>query len=396
VGAAPGDDDQGMTSRREPLRVAVAGGGVAAAELLLALRALAGERVALEVIAPNAQLPLRAAATAVAFGLPDRALSLEALADETGAALRLDSVEAVAPRARRLRTASGAWVGYDALVVATGVRARAAIPGALTWRDQRDAALLAAAIDEVADVPGGRLALAAPAGVAWTLPLYELALLAAAELERRGASATVAAVTPERRALEVFGPAVSERVEQELADRDVRLLAGTAGASVAPGRLVLTSGEAVAADRVVAVPRLVGRRLTGVPADWNGFVETDERGRVRELAGVLAIGDVTSFPVKQGGLATQQADAAAAVLAARAGADVALDPARRVLRSRLLGAAEPLYLQAELDAAGRPIPGTSAVSGEPPWWPGAKLFGRHLTPWMAAGERLAVSSGKLS
>lgn len=371
-----------MTIATEPLRVAVAGGGVAAAELLLALRSLAGDRVALEVIAPDADLPVRAASTGAAVGASVvQAFDLRELAGDTGAALRIDSVEAVASRARRLRLASGAVTTYDALVLATGARARVGVPGALTFRDHR-AALVGAAIDEIEAVQGGRIVFSVPAGVAWTLPVYELSLLAAVELARRGAVANIILVTPERSALEVFGPAVSDRVTGLLRDHDIRLMCGTAAAGVHHGRLVLASGESIAADRVIAVPRLVGRRIAGVPAGWNGFVDTDEQGRVRELTDVYAAGDLTGFPVKQGGLAGQQADVLAALLARRAGADVDVPRTQPVLRSLLLGAPRPLYLRAELDAKGRPL-GSSTVTEEPLWWPAAKLFAAHLTPWMA-------------
>jgi len=99
---------------------------------------------------------------------------------------------------------------------------------------------------------------------------------------------------------------------------------------------------------------------------------------------VFAAGDVTTFPVKQGGLATQQADVIAAALARRAGAGVPAPPARYVLRTRLLGLEQPLYLRTELDGQGRVLSSTTpAFADEPPWWPAAKLFGRHLSPWMA-------------
>ena len=376
-----------MIDTGRPLRVVIAGGGVAAAELLLALRALAGERVALEVIAPGTGLPLRAASPAVAVsGSKLQTFDVRDLAADVGAVLRVDSVEAVASRAHQVRLASGAVATYDALVLTTGARARVGVPGALTFRDQRDAPLVAGAINELEALPGGRLVFAVPAGVAWTLPVYELSLLAAEGLARRGTSTKIVVVTPEQRALEVFGSTVSDRVEELLGDRDVRLICGTAATGVHRGRLVLASGESIEADRVIAVPRLVGRRIPGLPADWNGFVDTDESGRVRELSDVYAAGDLTGFPVKQGGLAAQQADIVAALLARRAGADVEVPPTRPILRSRLLGAPGPLYLRAQLDARGRPL-GSSAASTateEPPWWPAAKLFASHLTPWMAA------------
>ena len=106
---------------------------------------------------------------------------------------------------------------------------------------------------------------------------------------------------------------------------------------------------------------------------------------------MFAAGDVTHFPVKQGGLATQQADVIAAVLAARAGADVEPPSTSSVLRARLLGAGGPCFLRAALDERGRPLPPTGAppVSQEAEWWPAAKLFARHLTPWMAARSLVA-------
>jgi sulfide:quinone oxidoreductase len=375
-----------------PLRIAVAGGGFAAAELILALRALAEDRVAVELITPTTELALRPAATGAPFEVSrvDR-YDLASLAREAGARLRRDAVEAVAPRARRLRLRSGGAVEYDALVLALGARARAAIPGAVTFRDQRDAHLIARLIEEVAAPEARRVVFAAPSGVSWTLPLYELALLTAAEIERRDLSVETTLITPEAAPLQAFGPGVSHRIEALLTARGIRRLHGVAH-SVGRGRLTLTSGEALQADRVVAVPRLVGRRVAGVAADWNGFVTTDGHGRVEGLPDVFAAGDMTQFRVKQGGLATQQADVIAAVLAARSGAEVEISPVRHVLRTRLLVPDGPLYLRAELDGDGRPLPATEApqISTEALWWPPAKLFGRYLSPWMAAHDPVAA------
>jgi len=364
----------------------VAGGGFAAAELVLALRALAQDRVDIELVAPSADLPFRPAATATPFRREDvQVYDLAAIAADAGAVVRQDTIEAVASDAHRVRLASGASRSYDALVLAVGARARAAVPGAITFRDQRDGHLVAALLDDLAATRAKRVVFAAPSGVSWTLPLYELALLTSAELDRRDLATEVVILTPEAVPLEVFGNGASTHVSRLLAEHGVRRLRGSA-VSVAHRHVTLATGESLSADGVVAVPRLVGRRISGVPADWNGFVQVDRQGRVAELDDVFAAGDVTQFPVKQGGLATQQADVIAAVLAARAGADVDPPPGHSVLRARLLGADEPCYLRAELDAAGRPLPspGPPEVSDEPDWWPAAKLFGRHLSPWMAA------------
>src|SRR6185295_2868510 len=98
--------------------------------------------------------------------------------------------------------------------------------------------------------------------------------------------------------------------------------------------------------------------------------------------GVLAAGDATTFPVKQGGLATQQADAAAATIAHELGALVEPRPFVPVLRGLLLTGGAPLYLRAELDATGVPrAAGTRTrrlageVSSRALWWPPGKIAG---------------------
>ena len=84
---------------------------------------------------------------------------------------------------------------------------------------------------------------------------------------------------------------------------------------------------------------------------------------------VFAAGDATAGPIKQGGLATQQADAAAEAIAAEAGAPVTPRPCRRVLRGVVLTGEAPLFLRRDLDddsAFARPLrgapPGVSRAS----------------------------------
>jgi CBS domain-containing protein len=92
---------------------------------------------------------------------------------------------------------------------------------------------------------------------------------------------------------------------------------------------------------------------------------------------VFAAGDVTTFPVKQGGIAAQQAESAAHAIAAEAGVDVKPHRFRPVLRGYLLTGAEPQYLRRELRT------GLDTVSPDPLWWPPAKIVGRYLSPFLA-------------
>ena len=95
---------------------------------------------------------------------------------------------------------------------------------------------------------------------------------------------------------------------------------------------------------------------------------------------VFAAGDMTAGPVKQGGLATQQADAAAERIAFEAGAGNPPRPYRPVLRALLLTGEAPLYLRLR---PRRPAP---QVSRSPLWWPSTKVVGRYLTGYLAGGH----------
>jgi sulfide:quinone oxidoreductase len=373
-----------MTRASDPLRVLVVGGGFAAAETVLALRAYARDRVDIELVAPESRFFFRPAATAAPFtDVAVQSFELAALAEQTGTTLLRDRVEAVAPSVKRIRLASGAQRGYDMLVLTLGARARAAVPGAVTFRDQRDVAQLQRIVQELRSGALDALALTVPAGVSWTLPVYELALLAAAEVKRLRLDTTISLVTPEPAALAVFGANISAPVEAMLAAKDVRLICATIPRDVDRRGLRLIDGGQILANRVIAAPALVGQPVTGVPTDSNGFVPTGPRGRVEGLEDVYAAGDTTTSPVKQGGLATQQADMIAAVIARRAGASPPTPPLTPVLRAQLFGAPEPIFLEATLDERGQPIEGRSHLLSEAPWWPRGTLFGRHLTAWMA-------------
>ena len=91
------------------------------------------------------------------------------------------------------------------------------------------------------------------------------------------------------------------------------------------------------------------------------------------VEGVWAAGDGTAFPLKQGGLAAQQAGAAAAAIAFSLGADVRPAPFRPVLRGMLLDPAGPRFL----DSTRGDVPTT------PLWWPPTKVAAPHLWEYLA-------------
>ena len=153
---------------------------------------------------------------------------------------------------------------------------------------------------------------------------------------RRISGVEVGLVTPEDEPLRIFGRVASNAVRHLLDEREIVLHTGVYPAEARDGELLLVGDGVVVADRVVALPRLQGPRIGGIPQTFEGFVSVDEHGRVTGVDDVYAAGDITTFPVKQGGIAAQQAEAAAETIAFEAGVELIPHPFRPVLRGLLL------------------------------------------------------------
>src|SRR5271170_4961882 len=107
------------------LRVAIAGGGVAALETLLALRALAPELLEITMIAPNAEFVYRPMTVREPFAYPEASrYAIAPIVADQGARLVTEELAWIDPQKRIAYTASDAQVEYDALVLALGARAR--------------------------------------------------------------------------------------------------------------------------------------------------------------------------------------------------------------------------------------------------------------------------------
>jgi sulfide:quinone oxidoreductase len=364
-----------------PLHVLIAGGGVAAVEAALALRRLGGDRVRLELMAPGPDLVQRPASVRTPFGgASSPRLPLKRLA-ALGVGLRHDALAAVDARTRQARTADGAILRYDRLLIATGAHAVDSIPGAMHFRGPLSAGRLEGEIAALAMAAGHPLTFVVPPAAGWPLPLYELALQSAAAFARHGGKRAVRLVTPEPRPLDVFGPHVSDAVARLLYRAGVEVITEVRAEAVLEDQLVTADGAFLAAGHVVTTPAFEGPRFPGLGYDDSGFLSTDEHGRVLDAIDAFAAGDVTAAEIKQGGLGAQQADAAAASIASEAGAPVEPAPATRVLRAELMTADRPLYLRA--------WPGTARpgqVSTSPLWDPPGKIAGRLLAGFIASGD----------
>jgi sulfide:quinone oxidoreductase len=354
-------------TERNPARVLVAGGGVAALEAVLALRAHSRTAFEIEILAPNDEVHSRPLSVAEPFdAVQPRPLSLHAFASDNSARFHPGTLAAVHPLRRTVATGEGETIGYDALLVATGTAARPALPGALTFRGPQDVPAFRQLLDEIDAGRVGSVAFAVPQRARWTLPLYELALMTTARAAAHHAPLRVEFLTSESAPLEIFGPRVSKRVREVMTRAGIRLETSVSPIVAQPGRLFLAHGGVVAADRTVAVARLAVPGLAGVPQGAGGFIPTDPFGRVDGLRRVYAAGDVTWYPIKQGGVATQQADVAASTIAADFGLPVVPEEFEPVLRGILLTGGKPELLG----------PG-------PSWHHTGKIAGRHLAPYLA-------------
>ena len=356
--------------------IVIAGGGVGAIEAALGLRELASERVEVTLLAPAPALVIAPERVAeVAGGPPASRYDLAAIASDLGVALMADSLASVEPADHRLRIRGGATLSYDALLLALGARPGPVLPGALSFAGPRDEAKLRSALELIREVATPSIAFVATSGVGWTLPLYELALLVAARFDADGLPRDIVIVTPEPQPLAIFGQTASREVAHRLASSGIRTRLGTIAESVEDGRVWLAAGGSLPADLAIALPEPLGPTVPGLPADQHGFVPVDRHGRVAGVPDVWAVGDMTARPIKQGGLAAQQANVAAQSIAAWAGAAVDPQPYEPVLRGMLLTGDAPRFLRRSATST---VPSTS--SDRPLWSPASKLVGPRLGP----------------
>jgi sulfide:quinone oxidoreductase len=380
-----------MTST--PHHVVIAGGGVAGLEALLALHALAGDHVELTLVSPGPDFAYRPLAVAEPFALGRaRRTPLTEATGSVGATFVHAPIESVDAGERTVRLGDGSALAYDALVLATGAASEPAFTAGnvFTWDDSRDVGSVGGLLRDLEEGYSPSLAVVIPPGPGWPLPAYELALLIAGDARGMGMDPHITLVTPEKAPLAIFGSRAVEVVTEELAKAGVEVELGAyAEIDAGPPRAVVMrpSGRRLEVSRILALPRLRGRAPAGIPSDSDGFVTVDPHGRVIGVDGVWAAGDGIAFPVKFGGLAAEQADAAAADIAAEAGALVERKPFRPVLRGRLLTSSGPRYMRYDASGGG----GEGEATPHTLWWPPSKVNGRYLAPWLAARDEEAVA-----
>ena len=377
-------------STHTPFRVLIVGGGVAGLEAALALRELAGERVATTLLSPAAEFVYRPMRVREPFGYSEaRHYPLDEICRDIGMELVKDAFKWLDPDHRTVNTEAGEKLEYDALLLAPGAVSRARFPHALTLDDSQ--------LDEqlhglIQDIEGGyvhKLAFISPTPMPWPLPLYELALMTARRAYDMNVDISVTLATPEDAPLALFGSEASTAVERLLEDNGILFIPSAHCETPAPGQVSLSPGSRrLYVDRVIALPELFGPSVPGVPLGaQRGFIPVDAHGKVVGLEHVYAAGDATDFAVKHGGIASQQADTAAEAIAALAGAPIEPKPFHPVIHGMLLGGQEPLYLTAHITGGHG---SSSKATGMTASSPGAKIAAKHLAPYLESRDRAAL------
>jgi sulfide:quinone oxidoreductase len=378
-----------------PFEVVIAGGGVAGAEAALALHELAPHLAAMTLLTPDTELRYRPVAVREPFGYAAvQSYPIAGIARDTQATLLADALAWVDPARRVVHTAGGEQLGYDALLLALGARAVARYEHAITLEDRRLDEILHGIVQDIEGRFVRSVAFLAPPRTGWPLPLYELALMTAGRALDMELDLDVSLVTPEERPLAIFGHSASAGVADLLERAGIGLHVASYAEVPRPGEVVIHPGERrLRADRVLAAPELFGPAVRGLQAAEHGFIPIDRHGHVRGAERVFAAGDASDFAVKHGGIAAQQADAAAEAIAALAGAQI--EPAQfdPVIHGMLLTDERPRYLSASL-AGGRGE--SSTFSEQPTWSPPTKIAARYLAPYLEQRDAQSASSQRQS
>jgi sulfide:quinone oxidoreductase len=371
-----------MHSSDHQTRVLIVGGGVAALEGALGLSQLAAGLVHTTLLAPGDEFVYRPVSVGEPFGHEvARSYPLRRIVADLDIEHDRDSLKWVDPHERVVHTEQGRALEYDALLLALGARLYSSFEHSLTLDPGKLDEQLHGLIQDLELGLVHSVVFIIPELTCWPLPIYELALMTASRAYEMNIDAQITVITPEEAPLAIFGSNASQAVSRRLEQRGVTTLTSSRCVVREPGHVMVFPEERqITADQVVTLPALHGPAVPGIPRSAShGFISVDRHSRVEALERVFAAGDMTDFPIKLGGIAAQQADAAVESIAALAGAEIEPQPFVGWVHGMLVGGGHPLYMQAQVAGS---LGTASEVSDQPLWTPGTKIYARYLGPYL--------------
>ncbi|MBJ7353261.1 MAG: FAD-dependent oxidoreductase [Thermoleophilaceae bacterium] len=357
--------------------ILIAGSGPGALEATLGLSRSPHLDAAIALISPQIEFQYRPNMVMEPFGVQTTARY--AVADvirNPNVTQWKGTIERVDAAAGKAWSPEGDEFNFDALVVATGTETHAVVPApVVTFGTPGSLDRLKEIVQEIDDGSVRNVLFSAPPGPTWHLPLYEFALMCADRAERQSAQQiAIAIATPESDPLDVFGAENSLAVARMCAELGVAVHTNTTLESYDGTTAHLSDRSSYPVDRVFAMPRLTGRAPEGLPTNDAGFVHVDDNQLVIGTSNVYAVGDVTDFRIKQGGLASEQADSAISAIENRLGDREDTSPFSREIEAMLLTADRRLAMRALIgdDAS-------QSIAIEQPTGPVQKIFSRLLS-----------------
>lgn len=362
--------------------ILIAGSGPGALEATLGLSASEHLEANVALISPQTEFQYRPNMVMEPFGVTTTAkYAVAEVIRHPNVTQWQGTLERIDTASSKAYSPEGDEFDFDALVIATGTETHTDLtepvvtfgkPGSLEKLKEIVAEIDAGSVHSVL--------FTAPPGPTWNLPIYEFALMCADRAERQsGQQIAVLIATPEAEPLDVFGAENSAAARQLCAELGVVVHTDTTVEAFDGTTAHLSDGTSHAVDRVFAMPRLTGRAPAGIPTDDNGFIHVDANQLVEGTTNVYAVGDVTDFRVKQGGLASLQADAAICAIESELGDRQAPEPFVREIEAILIAASRRVAMRARIGEET-----SQSIAIEQPTGPVQKIYSRLLSERLRA------------
>lgn len=318
-------------------KILIVGGGVAALEACLGLRWDASIEAEVTIVSEDDSFVFRPLAVLEPFGhgVAPR-FSIEEIVDGATSEIIHGEISHFDLKHNRAEIKGGRTLDFDAAIIATGGERHSQLSNAVVIGEpgaMEQLSLVVAQLD-AGLVP--RIVFAMPQGACWGLPTYELAMFTAARAQHEMRNVDVQLLTPDKKPLIEFGKEASSYVVKLLGDAGVKLVRGCTATAYSDGILSTDLGESIETKYVVAAPEIRGALIEGLPHNDKGFLPVDEYGLVHGTSCIYAAGDITDFHIKQGGIASQQADVVVGAITEQFGGRAAVHPFEPELRGLLL------------------------------------------------------------